>query len=121
MITGLDLAYHDLDQDAPEPDGEEETEIDKVLDLDYESNLPWPAPRNIEAWWQQNQNAFVHGKRYLAGQPLTAETAINVLKKGKQRLRAAAAIELALLNQDLHLFEVRGRSKSQERELVLWN
>jgi hypothetical protein len=44
-----------------------------------------------------------------------------VLKKGKQRLRAAAAIELALLNQDLHLFEVRGRSKSQERELVLWN
>jgi uncharacterized protein (TIGR02270 family) len=121
MITGLDLAYHDLDQDAPEADSQEDAEAEDIVELNYESNLPWPAPPRIEAWWQRNQGAFAPGRRYLAGEPITAIAAAAVLKKGKQRLRKAAAIELALLDQDVPLFEVRGRSGSQERELASWN
>jgi uncharacterized protein (TIGR02270 family) len=121
MITGLDLAYHDLDQDAPESDSQDQAEAGEVDELDYESNLAWPAPLKIESWWQKNHGAFAHGRRYLGGEVLTPPAAADLLKKGKQRLRQAAAIELALLAPDVPLFEVRGRGSSQERELASWS
>ena len=122
MITGADLSYEDLDQDEPLAAGrDEETSIDKVLALDYESNLRWPASRRVAEWWERNHQRFGEGTRYLAGEPLAAESALHVLKVGKQRQRAAAALELALLNRDRALFEMRARAVEQCKRLSVWN
>jgi uncharacterized protein (TIGR02270 family) len=121
MITGVDLEYHDLDQEAPSQTGEDDASIDEVLDLSYESNLRWPSPTRIAQWWEKNQRAFAPGTRYLAGKPITPESAFEVLVNGKQRQRAAAAVELALLHPEQRLFEVRARGTHQERKLAAWS
>lgn len=118
MITGVDLEYRNLDRvapaDAPEP---AEAPSDQSIDAEYESHLPWPEPDLIEAWWQANERQFTPGIRYLAGEPVTGESARRVLVSGKQRQRAAAAIELALLEPSDRLFEVRSRAAAQKRRL----
>jgi uncharacterized protein (TIGR02270 family) len=115
IITGVDLSYHDLAQDAPVETGDAET-----ADPDYESNLPWPSPRLVEDWWQKNRQNFGEGVRYLAGRPITAQSATEVLRTGKQRQREAAALELALHFQQA-LFEVRAPGVRQQVELASWN
>jgi uncharacterized protein (TIGR02270 family) len=119
MITGVDLPYQDLTQDAPPgPDGNEPAE--DVTPLDYESNLPWPSAPRVAQWWEKNQHAFSPGMRYLGGTPITAQSAIEVLVKGKQRLRTAAAVELALLDPRFIVFDVRARGSWQEKKLAAW-
>lgn len=120
MITGVDLAYHDLDEDPPESLQAEDLAIEEVLDLGYESNLPWPSRPRIEAWWRENQQAFADGTRYLAGRPITWESAVATLSTGKQRQRAAAALELAVREPKQLLFEVRARATEQQRILAAW-
>jgi uncharacterized protein (TIGR02270 family) len=121
MITGVDLAYHDLNQDTPTPEGATEAPFQEVLELNYESNLPWPSPSRIEQWWQENHKSFASGTRYLAGRAITEQSARNVLVTGKQRQREAAALELALLNPGEILFEVRARGNWQQSVLASWN
>jgi len=122
LITGVDLARDDLEQDAPPMSAKEgdEASIDEVLALDYESNLPWPSPRLIKRWWDAHQDAFVPGVRYLCGAPITAKSALAVMATGKQRQRIAAAMELALLDHRRPLFETRGRAAFQRREVAAW-
>jgi len=124
VITGVDLAYHDLDRDPPvlaPRQNEEATLEETVADLDYESNLRWPSAERVAEWWEKNVHAFTPGLRHLGGQAITPKSALDVLTKGKQRLRAAAALELALLNPEQPLFEVRARGDWQERALHVWN
>ena len=94
-ITGVDLAYKDLNQDPPSR-AAEDVSIDEVLDLDYESNLAWPSPERVAEWWEKNSPDFSQGVRYLWGKPIEPHTAVEVMLQGKQRQRAAAALELAL-------------------------
>ena len=54
--------------------------------------------------------------RYLYGKPANIEQCTWVLKTGRQRLRYAAAILLALAEPKRALFEVRGVGKRQQRE-----
>jgi uncharacterized protein (TIGR02270 family) len=121
MITGTDLIFHDLNRASLSSDGAEDSSIEEMLDLDYESNLPWPSPVNVEYWWEKHQQEFRSGTRYLAGAPITAPSARALLVTGKQRQRAAAALELALLRPNQALFEVRSRSDTQEQLLTSWN
>jgi len=114
MITGVDLAYQDLDQDAP---AQEEQSGAAEESIGYESNLPWPSPGLVAKWWERNQNGFVSGTRYLAGQPISAQSALAVLVKGTQRQRAAAALELALLEPTNVLWEVRAPGRRQHARL----
>jgi uncharacterized protein (TIGR02270 family) len=121
MITGVDLAFADLDQEPP--DGSPSATLtgeDELPELDYESNLRWPAPAKILSWWDVHQGAFQAGVRFLAGKPISRTSALETLVKGKQRQRAAAALELALLDSSLPLFEVRGRASWQRRKLQTW-
>lgn len=121
MITGVDLTYHDLDQDAPgSAEVDDAEDIEQVLDLDYESNLPWPAPERIDGWWAEHQHAFTPGVRHLAAKPINRQSAVEVLVSGKQRQRIAAALELTLLAPESPFFEVRAVGRSQERELAAW-
>lgn len=119
MITGVDLAYHDLDQDGPPAPAEADAAVD-IIPLDYESNLPWPCAARVEEWWGQHKDAFEAGTRYLGGRPVSRQSVIEILIEGKQRLRAAAALELALLDPDCLLFEVRSRGSEQQKRLEKW-
>jgi uncharacterized protein (TIGR02270 family) len=118
MITGVDLSYHDLDQDPPAAvDQDEDVSIEEVLDLDYQSNLPWPSVNELTRWWSENHQAFSPGIRYLAGEPITPQSLLKILSTGKQRQRMAAAIELALLEENRMVFEVRAPGGRQQEQL----
>ena len=114
MITGMDLVYRDLDREPPSSEDVADGPIEAILDLDYESNLPWPSLERITAWWTENKSQFTPGVRHLDGRPIARSAALETLATGKQRLRAAAALELALLDPAEILFEVRARGDWQQ-------
>ncbi len=105
-ITGIDLAYDDLDIDKPEgfEAGPTENPEDENVDMDPDEDLPWPNPQLIEKWWFAHRLEFTNGTRYLCGQPMTIESLAQVLRTCKQRQRRAAAIELAMRQPGQPLF-----------------
>jgi uncharacterized protein (TIGR02270 family) len=121
MITGLDIAYEDLDGEPPEnfEAGPTEHPADDNVDLDPDEDLPWPDPAAIDRWWAENRKNFKKGTRHLCGQPIAKKHLWEVFKTGYQRQRAAAAIELALLEPGKPLFNVKAPAKRQMRMLGL--
>jgi uncharacterized protein (TIGR02270 family) len=121
MITGVDLAYEDLEGEWPEgfEAGPTENPEDENVAMDADEDLPWPEPRLVADWWAANQGRFVTGQRYLLGQPLTPEHLQWVLGHGMQRQREAAALELKLLHPGEPLFETRARGAVQQQWLGL--
>jgi len=121
MITGVDLAYDDLDGDRPEgfETGPTESPEDEDVDLDPDEDLPWPVPDLIAGWWSDNKGKFRDGTRYLLGQPISPEHLQHVLKLGFQRQRIAAALELAVTQAGRSLFEVRAPALRQRQLLGL--
>nr|WP_319490553.1 TIGR02270 family protein [uncultured Desulfobacter sp.] len=119
MITGVDLAYEDLDKEVPEgfETGPSEDPEDDNVDLDPDEDLPWPDPVMVGQWWNENKNRFQPNTRYLAGRPLESKHLIHVLKTGYQRQRMAAAVELAMIHPGMPLFEVRAPGKRQKSQL----
>jgi uncharacterized protein (TIGR02270 family) len=120
MITGVDIAYEDLDGDWPDgyEAGPTEDAEDEDVAMDPDEDLPWPDPARITAWWNANQGRFTSGTRYLAGQPITEMHCIRVLETGMQRQRIAAALELALMQPDAPLFETRAPGRRQQALLT---
>jgi len=109
MITGVDLAYQDLDGDQPEgfEAGPNDDPKDENVEPDPDEDLPWPHPGRARAWWASQQSRFASGKRYLVGKEITAESLRDLLRTGCQRQRAAAALELAMREPGTPLQEVR--------------
>ena len=85
--------------------------------MDADEDLPWPDPALIKDRWAKEQARFQNGTRYLMGKPITPTALQDVLRKGMQRQRVAAAIELALRQPSQALFEVRARGDWQLRTL----
>ncbi|MCD4721613.1 MAG: TIGR02270 family protein [Desulfobacula sp.] len=119
MITGVDIAYEDLEGEWSEgfEAGPTENPEDKDVDLDQDEDLPWPEPSLISEWWNKNKGLFKNNTRYLQGEQMSLKNFINILKTGFQRQRAAAAIELAMLQPDRVLFEVRAPGNLQKELL----
>ena len=119
MITGVDLAYDDLDGDRPEgfEAGPTENPADENVAMDSDEDLPWPEPDLIQAWWEKNKNNFRTGTRYLVGKPITVEHCQQILNTGFQRQRRAAALELALLQKDEPLFNTSAPGIRQQKLL----
>ncbi|MBU4263381.1 MAG: TIGR02270 family protein [Proteobacteria bacterium] len=119
MITGVDLAYADLEGEWPEgfSAGPTEEPEDEDVAMDPDEDLPWPAPELIARWWDAHKGEFVSGVRYLVGKPINREHLQQVVRTGFQRQRAAAAIELALLQPGQPLFEVRAPGFRQQKLL----
>lgn len=119
LITGVDLAYADLDGEKPEgfEAGPTENPEDEDVEMDPDEDLAWPAPELIVRWWDAHQGEFSSGARYLAGKPISREQLQQVLHSGSQRQRAAAAVELALLQPGQTLFEVRAPGFRQQKLL----
>jgi uncharacterized protein (TIGR02270 family) len=119
MMTGADLALDDLELDVTS-DQDPTNVLEESLGLDYESNLRVPSPELVAAWWDTHRGSFVPGTRYLVGRVINRESALDVLANGKQRQRAAAAIELALIDSEEVLFEVRAPGWRQQEQLAAW-
>lgn len=119
FLTGVDLAYQDLETDWPEgfEAGPTENPADEDVAMDPDEDLPWPDPGLIDGWWQQHQADFRPGERYLAGVPITEAQCRHVLLHGIQRQRNAAALELALMVPGAVLFETRAPGFRQQRLL----
>jgi uncharacterized protein (TIGR02270 family) len=109
MITGADIDREELRGMSPEgfEAGPSDDPNDCNVAMDPDENLPWPDPELIALWWDKNAGRYVSGARYLIGHPISAEHLRHVLRNGRQRQRAAAALELAILEPGRPLFEVR--------------
>lgn len=103
-ITGINLPEHQLalndipDLDEVLPDDGAQNEALSVSDDQF---LPFPDVPKISAIWQRYQHRFHPGKRYFQGFLLNGgieslEHLRHIYKIGNQRLRASAALELAL-------------------------
>ncbi|MFZ1987194.1 MAG: TIGR02270 family protein [Desulfatitalea sp.] len=119
MITGVDIAYEDLEGEPPEgfESGPTETPEDEDVALDPDEDLPWPEPDLIKAWWVKNGKDFKQGTRCLCGKPISPDHCQQILTSGYQRQRIAAALELVLLRTGLPLFAVRAPGWRQQRLL----
>jgi uncharacterized protein (TIGR02270 family) len=109
LITGLDLAYLDLDRKPPEAieAGPNDDPNDSNVDMDPDDGLPWPDPERITNWWSANGSHFASGTRYFMGAPVTRENCLRVLNEGFQRQRILAAHYLCLMQPGTPLFEWR--------------
>ena len=119
MITGLDLAYRDLDRKPPRDfeSGPNDDPADENVALDDDENLPWPDPGKIGDWWLANLAHYQNGNAYFLGSPKPAADWIGALSDAYQRQRHAAALELAIRMPRAAMFEVRARGRLQ-RQLI---
>jgi len=119
IITGVDLAYDDLETDWPEgfEAGPSEAPEDEDVAMDEDEDLPWPDAARLAQWWVDRQGEYHSGKRYLCGQPVGREQALTVLLRGQQRQRRAAALELALASPADPLFNTSAPARQQRRHL----
>jgi uncharacterized protein (TIGR02270 family) len=120
-ITGVDLAAEHLDGPRPAgfAAGPTEDPEDEDVALDPDERLAWPCMQDVQRWWDAHQERFSKGTRYLAGQPLRPPWLQGVLRTGLQRLRSAAALELAMQQPGQSLFEVRAPGFRQIKTLTV--
>jgi uncharacterized protein (TIGR02270 family) len=109
MITGADIERENLKGRWPEgfEAGPDDNPGNINVEMDPDVDLSWPDPESIMRWWDNYKGAFKSGTRHLLGKPVTADHLRHVLNTGRQRQRAAAALELAILQPGRPLFEVR--------------
>jgi uncharacterized protein (TIGR02270 family) len=119
-ITGLDLAYLDLERKPPEgvDFGPNDDPNDDNVAMDEDDGLPWPDVEKVSSWWQANGQRFAPGTRYFMGEPPSAAHCLDVLKNGFQRQRMAAAIYLCLLKPGTPLFNCAAPAWRQQRLLA---
>jgi uncharacterized protein (TIGR02270 family) len=120
LVTGADLAEQKLEGNKPEgfEAGPNDNPEDDNVALDPDDNLPWPDAEGVGQWWAKHRAGFAKGKRYLLGKPLGPEAIHHALCIGRQRQRAAAALELALSKRGQPLFEVRAPGFRQQAMLA---
>jgi uncharacterized protein (TIGR02270 family) len=119
MITGVDIEREELRGERPEGfnAGPSDDPNDDNVAMDADEYLPWPNGELTAVWWKRNKGAFQSGTRYLLGKPISADHLRHVLKRGLQRQRSAAALELAIFQPCQPLFEVRAPGFRQQEVL----
>ena len=120
LITGLDLAWLDLEVKPPESfeSGPNDDANDPNVDMDEDDGLPWPDVVKIQSWWHSNSDRFQTGTRYFMGAPVSRPHCIDVLKTGYQRQRVLAAHYLCLLNPGTPLFNTSAPAWRQQKLLA---
>lgn len=120
FITGLDLAYLDLERKPPEnvEFGPNDDPDDDNVAMDEDDSLPWPDPEKLGTWWSANGHRFASGTRYFMGQPPSPAHCLTVLRTGFQRQRVAAAEYLGLLQPGTKLFNTAAPTRRQQRLLA---
>jgi uncharacterized protein (TIGR02270 family) len=120
LITGLDLAFQDLERKPPEDfeTGPNDDPGDADVAVDDDDGLPWPDAEKIQGWWRSNGAGFQQGQRYFMGAPVTWEHCLDVLRNGYQRQRILAAHYLCLLRPGTPLFNTSAPAWRQQRLLA---
>lgn len=120
FITGVDLAWLDLERKPPEnvPGGPSDDPNDDNVALDEDESLPWPDLPKLTAWWHKNSGQFPSGTRLFAGALPTTNHCFKVLKEHTQRRRMAAALYMSLLKPGAVLFNCATPARRQERLLA---
>lgn len=128
LLTGSDLRRSDLDAQHPaavvtqesvlnvtaQPDAKIETlAAPEPFDDEPEEDLVWPDVVRIRRWWDGTRQTFSQGVRYIAGRPIRFSEMTQVLETGNQHQRAAAALELALLDPSKILLDVTAPAHRQ--------
>ena len=87
LITGVDLAYQDLEGEWPDgfEAGPSENPEDEDVALDADEDLPWPDPVLVQQWWDANKARYRNGQRYLMGEQISVEQCSSVLRNAFQR------------------------------------
>jgi len=118
-LTGLDLAWLDLDRKPPEDvaSGPNDDPADDDVAMDEDESLPWPDAAKVAAWWQAHGEAFAAGQCHFMGAPPDEAHCMRVLREGGQRQRAAAADHLCLLAPGTRLFPTHAPAWLQQRLL----
>ncbi len=110
-ITGVDFKTHHLLVD--ESDSylaiSKDDANEGSVDLDEDENLPYPNAEKVAAIWRNHGQNFIVGRRYFMGHPVTPELLKETLVGGSQRQRHAAAMELALNENDVQLPNTRAK------------
>ncbi|MET3497974.1 TIGR02270 family protein [Variovorax boronicumulans] len=121
-ITGLDLAWLDLERRPPEDieSGPGDSPEDDNVAMDEDDGLPWPDPAKIGDWWAANAHGFQPGERYFMGAVPSWAHCTGVLRNGYQRQRMAAAEYLCLLRPGSKLFPTSAPAWRQQRWLAQW-
>ncbi len=118
-ITGVHISNDKLEGKQPDGfnAGPTDDPEDENVEMDPDENLPWPDPELVQKWWDKNRGQFQNGTRYLLGKPMTIEWLQQVLRIGRQRQRAAAALELAIRQPGTPLFNVAAPGFRQQEML----
>ena len=129
LMTGCDLRRDDLDAERPpapaaledpapsasESDAADQQARPPIVSLvdEADDDLAWPDTVRLREWWNEKRHVFVTGIRYLAATPIRRSELSTVLRTGNQRQRAAAAMELALLNPGAPMVDVTAPAHRQ--------
>lgn len=119
MITGVDFTRPPLR--AARPAGFEsqpnDDPADPVVAMDPDDDLPWPDRATFERWWATKADNLPKTRSLLGA---TADDAwlVQVLREGKQRQRALAALALKLRRPKRPLFNVRAPAFRQAPALT---
>ena len=117
LITGVDITYDKLEGEKPDgfEAGPNDDPSDENVEMDPDENLPWPDPSRVLSWWTRHKSSYSKDVRHILGKPIGKESLRDALMKGYQRQRAAAALELAIVNPGRPLFETRAPGFRQQR------
>ena len=120
LITGVDLAWHDLERKPPDKleAGPTDDPEDDMVDMDPDEGLPWPATALVQDWWREHAGRFEPGVRHFAGAPVASGHAIEVLKAGTQRQRILASQYLCLLAPGTPIFNTSAPAWRQRTMLA---
>jgi uncharacterized protein (TIGR02270 family) len=123
-ITGIDIDEHGLDAEGPGADelasqSNDESAADAIEAVDdRDDDLVMPSAEKVAGWWRQHQHEFQGGVQYLAGQSVAAPALREALRRERQPLRAAAALQLTLLEPEAPYFDVGARATFQRQLLA---
>ena len=107
IITGVDFDKQEISID--EPAIHQKALATEIEEIEEDENLPYPDVEKVADLWLTIGQNFIVGRRYFVGHPMGTQRLKEKLVHGNQRLRYAAAMELALNEDDVPLPNTRGR------------
>ncbi len=115
-ITGVPLDRPPFQAQPPEAarlSSCESNPWEETVECGPDEHLPWPKVAAVADWWATHRTEYQTERRYLLGRPISEPWCRVVLRDGRQRQRAHAALELAATHPAESLFEVRAPGSRQ--------
>jgi uncharacterized protein (TIGR02270 family) len=117
-ITGVDIATLSR---AALPDfqlGPSDDPDDENVSMDEDEGFALPDAERLGQWWDANKAQFIQGTAYFLGTPKSSANWFDALAEAAQRRRWPAALELAVLQPNQAMLEVRARGRLQQQLLA---